>query len=87
MPYFRPMPGQRHDSVDASTFDGLVADKPVPNPSRAFNSNALVAELNERGIKVACRSIGPRAEAQVDTHYASAQRWCHRELRKTSKIW
>ena len=48
---FRLMPGQRHDSVevppliDGIAFDGLIADK-------AFDSNALVAELNKRGAKV-----------------------------------
>ncbi|PYE91458.1 IS4 family transposase [Rhizobium sp. PP-F2F-G38] len=48
---FRLMPGQRHDSVEVSpliagvAFDGLIADK-------AFDSNALVAELNDRGAKV-----------------------------------
>lgn len=48
---FRLMPGQRHDSVEVPplingiAFDGLIADK-------AFDSNALVAELNDRGAKV-----------------------------------
>ncbi|GLJ00545.1 hypothetical protein Sbs19_43630 [Sphingobium sp. BS19] len=48
---FRLMPGQRHDSVevppliDGVAFDGLIADK-------AFDSNALVAELNDRGASV-----------------------------------
>lgn len=49
---FRRMPGQRHDSVGVPpliggiTFDGLIAD-------RAFDSKALVADLNARGAKVA----------------------------------
>ena len=48
---FRLIPDQRHDSVevppliDGIAFDGLIADK-------AFDSNALVAELNDRGAKV-----------------------------------
>lgn len=48
---FRLMPGQSHDSVevppliDGIVFDGLIADK-------AFDSNALVAELNDLGAKV-----------------------------------
>ena len=48
---FRLMPGNRHDSVevapliDGIAFEGLIADK-------AFDSNALVAELNERGARI-----------------------------------
>lgn len=45
------LPGQRFDTVgvppliDGLSFGGLIADK-------AFDSNALVAALNERGAKV-----------------------------------
>ena len=45
------LPGHRHDSIGVPpliedvAFGGLIADK-------AFDSNALVAELNERGAKV-----------------------------------
>ena len=45
------MPGHRFDTVgvppliDGLSFDGLIADK-------AFDSNAIVAELNERGAKI-----------------------------------
>ena len=45
------LPGQRFDTVgvppliDGLSFRGLIADK-------AFDSNALVAELNKRGAKV-----------------------------------
>jgi len=48
---FQLMPGQRHDSVsvppliDGLKFDGLIADK-------AFDSNAIIAELNQSGAKV-----------------------------------
>ena len=48
---FRLMPGNRYDSVDVPplidgvAFDGLIADK-------AFDSNALVAELNHRGARI-----------------------------------
>lgn len=48
---FRLMPGNRYDSVDVPplidgiTFDGLIADK-------AFDSNALVSELNRRDAKI-----------------------------------
>ena len=45
------MPGHRYDSIgvppliDRVAFDGLMADK-------AFDNNALVAELNERGAEI-----------------------------------
>ena len=47
---FRLMPGNRYDSVDVPplidgvAFDALIADK-------VFDSNALVAELDERGAR------------------------------------
>ncbi len=58
---FRLMPGQRYDSVevppliDGLTFDGFIADK-------AFDSNALVAELNERGARVVISQHPGRAQ-------------------------
>ena len=45
------MPGQRHDTVGVApliegvSFDALIADK-------AFDSDAIVADLDERGAKV-----------------------------------
>jgi hypothetical protein len=45
------MPGHRFDTVgvppliDGLSFGGLIADK-------AFDSNAIIAELNERGAKI-----------------------------------
>ena len=64
---FRLMPGQRHDSVevppliDGIAFDGLIADK-------AFDSNTLVAELNERGAKVVISQHPGRAQKlKIDT--------------------
>ena len=45
------LPGQRFDTVgvapliDGVEFDGLIADK-------AFDSDAIIAELNERGAKI-----------------------------------
>jgi hypothetical protein len=45
------MPGHRFDTVgvapliDGLAFDGFIADK-------AFDSNAIVADLNERGAKI-----------------------------------
>jgi len=48
---FRLMPGQRHDSVEVApliegaTFEAFIADK-------AFDSNALIAALDERGARI-----------------------------------
>lgn len=48
---FRLMPGQRFDAVDVPplieglSFAALIADK-------AFDSNAIIADLDERGAKV-----------------------------------
>jgi transposase len=45
------LPGQRFDSIgvppliEGIDFDGLIADK-------AFDSNSIIAELNERGAKI-----------------------------------
>lgn len=58
---FRLMPGQRHDSVevppliDGIAFDGLIADM-------AFDSNALVAELNGRGTRIVISQHPGRAQ-------------------------
>ena len=72
---FRLMPGQRHDSVevppliDGLAFDGLIADKPVPSEVEgAFDSNALVAELNERGARIVISQHPCRAQKlRIDT--------------------
>ena len=62
---FRLLPGQRYDSVkvppltDGIAFDGLIADK-------AFDSNALVAELNERGAKVISQHPGRVQKLNLD---------------------
>jgi transposase len=48
---FKLLPGHRFDTVgvapliDGVEFGGLIADK-------AFDSDAIIAELNERGVKV-----------------------------------
>jgi transposase len=58
---FRLMPGQRYDSVDVPplingiAFDGLIADK-------AFDSNALIAELNNRGARIVISQHPARAQ-------------------------
>jgi len=76
---FRLMPGNRHDSVevppliDGIAFDGLIADK-------AFDSNALVAELNQRGAGDRDLAASrPRTEAQ-DRRQHLYMASSHREL-------
>ena len=55
------MPGQRFDTVGVAPliagveFGGLLADK-------AFDSNAIIAELNERGAKVLISQHPRRAQ-------------------------
>lgn len=71
---FRLMPGNRYDSVgvppliDGIAFDGLIADK-------AFDSDALVAELNKRGAKVVISQHPARArKLPID---AAVYAWRH----------
>jgi transposase len=71
---FRLMPGNRHDSVevppliDGIAFDGLIADK-------AFDSNALVAALNQRGSGIVISQHPGRAQKlKID---ASVYTWRH----------
>ena len=58
---FRLMPGHRYDSIEVPplieniAFDGLIADK-------AFDSNALVATLNDRGAKIVISQHPARAQ-------------------------
>jgi len=71
---FELLPGQRFDTVGVPPliggvkFGGLIADK-------AFDSNSLIAELNERGAKVVI-SQHPRRAAplQID---ADIYKWRH----------
>jgi transposase len=57
---FRLMPGNRYDSIEVPPliesveFGGLIADK-------AFDSNAMVADLHERGAKVVISQHPARA--------------------------
>lgn len=68
------MPGQRFDTVgvqpliDGVEFGGLIADK-------AFDSNAIIADLNERGAKIVI-SQHPR-RSQPLTIDAEIYRWRH----------
>jgi len=68
------MPGNRYDSIgvppliEGIAFDGLIADK-------AFDSNALVAELNERGARIVISQHPGRAQKlKID---ASTYEWRH----------
>ena len=68
------MPGQRFDTVGVApliegvAFGGLLADK-------AFDSNVIIAELNERGAKIVI-SQHPR-RAQPITIDAEIYKWRH----------
>lgn len=71
---FRLMPGNRHDSIgvppliERIEFGGLIADK-------AFDNNALVAELNERGAKIVISQHPARAQKiKID---AEIYKWRH----------
>jgi len=71
---FRLMPGNRYDSIgvppliEGVTFDGLIADK-------AFDSHAMVAELNERGARIVISQHPGRAQKlKID---AELYKWRH----------
>jgi transposase len=68
------LPGQRFDTVgvppliDGVSFGGLIADK-------AFDSNAIVADLNERGAKIVISQHPRRAQPlTIDTEI---YKWRH----------
>ena len=68
------LPGQRFDSIgvppliDGIDFDGLIADK-------AFDSNSIIAELNERGAKIVISRHPRRTKPlPIDTEI---YKWCH----------
>jgi transposase len=71
---FRLMPGQRFDAVDMPplieglSFDALIADK-------AFDSNAIIADLDARGAKVVI-SQHPR-RSQPRTIDEEIYKWRH----------
>ena len=68
------MPGQRFDTVGVAPliegveFGGLLADK-------AFDSNAIIAELNERGAKIVISQHPRRAQPIVID--AEIYKWRH----------
>ena len=68
------LPGQRFDSIgvppliDGIDFDGLIADK-------AFDSNSIIADLNERGAKIVIAQHPRRAQPiSID---ADIYKWRH----------
>ena len=71
---FELLPGQRFDTVgvppliDGVAFGGLIADK-------AFDSNTIIAALNERGAKVVI-SQHPRRAAPLKID-ADIYKWRH----------
>ena len=68
------LPGQRHDTVgvlpliEGIEFEALIADK-------AFDSNNIVAVLNERGAKVVI-SQHPRRSKPIAIDQ-EMYKWCH----------
>jgi transposase len=71
---FTLLPGHRFDTVgvapliDGIEFDALIADK-------AFDSDAIIAELNERGAKIVI-SQHPRRSKPLDID-AEIYKWRH----------
>lgn len=71
---FGLLPGQRFDTVgvepliDGICFDALIADK-------AFDSNAIIADLNQRGAKIVI-SQHPRRTKQLPID-AEMYKWRH----------
>ena len=71
---FNLLPGQRYDTIGVAplikgvTFDGLIADK-------AFDTDAIVADLNERGAKVVI-SQHPRRSTPLDIDL-DVYKWRH----------
>ena len=68
------LPGHRFDTVgvapliDGLTFDGFIADK-------AFDSNSIIADLNERGAKIVI-SQHPRRASPLPID-ADIYKWRH----------
>ena len=71
---FNLLPGQRYDTIGVAplikgvTFDGLIADK-------AFDTDAIIADLNERGAKIVI-SQHPRRSQPIDIDL-DVYRWRH----------
>jgi transposase len=68
------LPGQRFDTIgvppliDGIDFDGLIADK-------AFDSNSIIAELNQRGAKIVISQHPRRAQPLLID--ADIYKWRH----------
>ena len=71
---FNLLPGQRYDTIGVAplikgvTFDGLIAGK-------AFDTDAIIADLNERGAKVVI-SRHPRRSKPLDIDL-DVYKWRH----------
>lgn len=71
---FNLLPGHRYDTISVAplikgvAFDGLIADK-------AFDTDAIVADLNERGAKVVI-SQHPRRSKPLDIDL-DVYKWRH----------
>ncbi len=71
---FNLLPGQRYDTIGVApliegvSFDGLIADK-------AFDTNAIIADLNERGAKIVI-SQHPRRSKPLDIDL-DVYKWRH----------
>jgi len=71
---FNLLPGQRYDTIGVAplikgvTLDGLIADK-------AFDTDAIIADLNERGAKVVI-SQHPRRSKPLDIDL-DVYKWRH----------
>lgn len=71
---FNLLPGQRYDTIGVApliegvSFDGLIADK-------AFDTDAIIADLNERGAKIVI-SQHPRRSKPLDIDL-DVYKWRH----------
>ena len=71
---FNLLPGQRYDTIGVAplikgvAFDGLIADK-------AFDTDAIIADLNERGAKIVI-SQHPRRSKPLDIDL-DVYKWRH----------
>jgi len=86
---FNLLPGQRYDTIGVAplikgvTFDGLIADK-------AFDTDAIIADLNERAAKVVI-SQHPRRSKPLDIDL-DVYKWRHlienffRKLKECKRI-
>ena len=71
---FVPLPGRRFDTVGvAPPIEGIAFGAPIADT--AFDSNAIIAELNERGAKVVIAQH-PRRSEPLDIDHET-YKWRH----------